>query len=104
MTGDPHALQEITTGSNETVVFGDGARGNVIGKETPNVIGIPKLNNVMLVDGLKADLISINQLCDEGLHVKFCKENCLVFNSNQEKLMEENKSQDNCYMLRVKEM
>jgi hypothetical protein len=33
--------------------------------------GLPKLDDVLLVKGLKANLISISQLCDQGLKVDF---------------------------------
>ncbi|KAA0035442.1 putative mitochondrial protein [Cucumis melo var. makuwa] len=52
-----------------SVTFG-GVKGNVIGKGN---IGLPntlKLNNVRLVEGLSANLISISQLCDEGYSIK----------------------------------
>lgn len=49
MTGDSNALIDIKTGSNEAVSFGDGVRGSVTGLGTLNVIGVPRLKNVMLV-------------------------------------------------------
>ncbi|KAG9453128.1 hypothetical protein H6P81_006032 [Aristolochia fimbriata] len=58
------------------VTFGDGAKGYVVGKGDLNDQGLPKLKNVLLVDGLKANLISISQLCDQNLYVKFTKDGC----------------------------
>ena len=43
--------------------FRDGSNTGVIGRGTVSILGIPKLDNVLLVDGLKANLISISQLC-----------------------------------------
>lgn len=60
MTEDPQVLQELLVGSSETVIFGDGDNGNVRGKGTLKVTRFPKLKNVMLVEGLKANLTSIN--------------------------------------------
>ena len=53
----------------------------------------------MLVEGLKANLISISQLCDEGMSVKFNKEKCIVIDQLQNKILEGRRSQDNCYMI-----
>lgn len=99
MTGDPLAFTEFSEGSNESVVFGDGARSNVLGKETLDVPGFPNLKDVMLVEGLKTNLISISQLCDEGMSVKFNKEKCMVIDQQQNKILEGRRSQDNCYMI-----
>ena len=46
------------------VTFGDGVTANVPGKGNLCVPGLLKLTNVWLVEGLKANLISISQLCD----------------------------------------
>ncbi|GAU45850.1 hypothetical protein TSUD_371460 [Trifolium subterraneum] len=43
---------------------------------------LPKLDNVLLVKGLIANLISISQICDQGLKVNFTKTECLVTDDN----------------------
>jgi hypothetical protein len=55
------------------VTFGDEAKGEIlgIGKLVNNEL--PNLENVLLVKGLTANLISISQLCDQGLKVNFTK-------------------------------
>lgn len=103
MIGNSKFLIDIKRGGSEVVTFGDGAQGNVIGKGTLNVPGIPNLKNVMLVDGLKKNLISISQLCDEGLLVKFIKEECCVSDCNHEIFMIGKRSSDNCYLLKNEE-
>ncbi|XP_073121806.1 uncharacterized protein [Henckelia pumila] len=55
------------------VTYGGGAKGRIVGKGTLNVEGFPKLHNVLHVEGLNANLISIStrsvdncyQLCEE---------------------------------------
>jgi len=81
------------------VTFGDGVKGRVLRKGVLDVDGFPRLKNVLLVEGLKANLISISQLCDQDLHVKFSKNKCLVFNKSERCVMEGSRSSDNCYML-----
>ena len=43
------------------VAFGDGAKGRILAKGN---IMKPQLNDVRYVEGLKANLISVSQLCD----------------------------------------
>ncbi|KAG9458411.1 hypothetical protein H6P81_002919 [Aristolochia fimbriata] len=64
MAGSTKFLTNLHKESGGQVTFVDGAKGFVIGKGDLNVKGLPKLKNVLLVDGMKANLISISQLCD----------------------------------------
>ena len=68
--------------------FGDGMKRRVLGKGTLNNDGLLRLNSVLHVKGLKANLISISQLCDQNLFVKFTKNNCKVFNTFEKCVME----------------
>ena len=63
-----------------------------------NVEGFPYLKDVLLVEGLKANLISIRQLCDDDLRVSFDKLSCEVLNRANTCVMEGIRSKDNCYM------
>ncbi|GAU28621.1 hypothetical protein TSUD_55650 [Trifolium subterraneum] len=67
MTSEKKYLNEINPYTTSFVTFGDGAKGEI--KGIGNLInkGLPKLNDVLLVKGLTANLISISQLCDQGL-------------------------------------
>ena len=64
MTGNKWLLSHVLPSNLDFVTFGDGVKGSVLGSGSLNVPGLPKLRDVLLVDGLKANLISINQLCD----------------------------------------
>lgn len=46
-----------------SVQFGGGSKSKVIGKGYVNIPGMLTPQNVLLVDGLKANLLSISQLC-----------------------------------------
>ena len=63
-----------------------------------NVSGLPVLDNILLVDGLKANLISISQLCDQDLTVTFTKNDCKVTREDNSVFMKGLRSPDNCYM------
>ena len=60
--------------SLDSITFGDGGKGTILGSCSLKVLGMPKLENVLLVDGLKVNLINISQLCDDNLLVQFTKE------------------------------
>ncbi|KAG9451567.1 hypothetical protein H6P81_011532 [Aristolochia fimbriata] len=83
------------------VTFGDGAKGAVIGRGRLKVVGLQKLENVILVNGLKANLLSISQLCDQNLHVRFTKEGCVVENESRQSVLKGTRTGDNCYKLNV---
>ena len=56
------------------VSFGDGEKRRVLEKGNLNANGLLRLKNVH-VEELKANLMSISQLCDQKLNVKFTKNN-----------------------------
>ena len=78
------------------MTFGDGVTANVLGKGNLCVPGLLKLTNVWLVEGLKANLISICQLFDDNLFVRFTKKNCFVVDDSEKSVMEGVRSSDNC--------
>lgn len=61
--GDKRLFSSIEKYNGGLVRFRDGSNTRVIGRGTVSISGIPRLDNVLLVDGLKANLISISQLC-----------------------------------------
>jgi hypothetical protein len=73
MTGIVGYLKDLKPYKAKSVVFGDGGKGEImgIGKLINNQL--PKQENVLLVGGLTKNLISISQLCDQGLEVNFTK-------------------------------
>ena len=42
------------------------------------------INNVWFVDGLRHNLLSISQFCDNGYDVLFNKNNCTVINTDDQ--------------------
>jgi len=80
------------------VTFGDGAKGKILGIDNLIKNGIPRLDNVLLVKGLTANLISISQLCDQGLIVNFNEPECQITDKEGEVLMKGTRSKDNFYL------
>jgi hypothetical protein len=80
MTGKEKDLKELKTHPGGNVIFGDGDKGRIkgIGKlSNPNPLC---LDNVLLVEGLTANLISISQLCEQGSNVHFNNSECTILN------------------------
>ena len=60
MTGNREFLTNLQSCNLESVTFGNGGTGTILGSGgSLKVLGMPKLENVMLVNGLKVNLISI---------------------------------------------
>jgi hypothetical protein len=49
------------------------------------------------MEGLKANFLSISQLCDDDLVVQFFKKECNIFDNNGKWLMGGERTSDNCY-------
>ena len=57
-------FDNVTKCDGDLVTFGDGSTSRVVGKGNIRSQGLPYLSDVLLVKVLKANLISISQLCD----------------------------------------
>ncbi|XP_075494766.1 uncharacterized protein LOC142532333 [Primulina tabacum] len=99
MTGSKELITDYVKVNSGCVTYGGGAKGRIVGKRTLNVEGLPELHNVLHVEGLNSNLISISQLCDDDLHVKFNKNSCEVFDNANICIMTCARSTDNCYQL-----
>ncbi|XP_050937810.1 uncharacterized protein LOC127148365 [Cucumis melo] len=79
------------------VTFRDGARGRIIAKGNIDKNNLPYLNDVRYVDELKANLISVSQLYDQGYSVNFSKASCVVVDKDNHMFMSSSRQADNCY-------
>ena len=80
MKGDASFFTSLEDYQDGRVTFGDGSKSSIIGRGTIELPGFPKLENVFYVKGLKANLLSISQLCDTDFAVKFDRDTCKVYN------------------------
>ena len=78
MTGDKELFNEIKSIDGGKVTFGNNAKGKVIGIGSIGINGTNFIKDVLLVDGLKHNLLSVSQLCDKGNKVIFTSNECLV--------------------------
>lgn len=98
MTGNQDILAEIYHMKGGRVTFGDGKKGKIQGAGHCENSEQPRLINVYLVEGLKAKLISISQLCDEGLTVIFTKVYWKALDDKGNVRIQGIISDNNCYM------
>ena len=96
MTGEKKYLNDYQSMPDEHVSFGDGGKGRMLEKWTLLTDGLSKLKNVLHVKGLKANLMSISQLCGQKLNVEFTKNSCKVLNRSRKVVLEGSRSFDNC--------
>lgn len=60
------------------VIYGDNNKGKIIGKGKVGAPLFTSIEDVLYVEGLKHNLLSISQLCDKGFKIKFTKGECLI--------------------------
>ncbi|XP_022891922.1 uncharacterized protein LOC111406778 [Olea europaea var. sylvestris] len=60
------------------VIFGDGGSAPILGKGTVQMHGLPVISNVLYVEDLKSNLLSISQICDTDFEVSFVQKRCTV--------------------------
>ena len=63
------------------------------------MLGLPDIANVLYVEGLRVNSLSISQICDQGFIVPFSEGKCLVLNELGEQLIGGIQTLDNCYGL-----
>jgi len=80
MSGKSDLFSEITERDGGTITLGDKGKCKIIGIGNIGKEASQTINNVYLVDGLKFNLLSVSQLCDNGNKVVFDKEKCIVEN------------------------
>ena len=79
MTGDKTKLSNLKNFNGGSVKFGNNVNAKIVGKG--HVIlngGKISCDNVLYVDGLKHDLLSVSQLCKDGHKVTFSEKGCII--------------------------
>ena len=104
MTGTLGNLAGYKDVPSRKVRFGDGGYALVKGKRYTSGQTLPHLTDVYHVEGLKANLISISQLCDDGLNVVFTQRECRALDKHGFVKMEGHRAANNCYMYNPEEV
>ena len=99
MTGDQSLFKVFESKKGGNVTFGDGSKSQIKGKGIISLPGLPYIANVLYVEGLKVNLLSISQICDQDFMVLFSKGKCLVMDDSRKKLISGLRTLNNCYGL-----
>ena len=99
MTRDRSLFKVFESKKGGNVTFGDGSKSQIKGKGTISLLGLPAITNVLYVEGLRVNLLSISQICDQDFMVLFLKRKCFVLNESVKKLISGVCTLDNCYEL-----
>ena len=67
------------THSNENIIFGDNSKGDVIGLGKVAITLEHSITNVLHVDSLSYNLLSVSQLCEMGYNCLFTDKGLEVF-------------------------
>ena len=79
MTGDKNKLLGYSALEKEkNVTFGNDTPVVIKGKGSVFLKEKLKANEVMYVDGLKHNLLSVSEMCDQGTEVNFSSKECVV--------------------------
>jgi hypothetical protein len=83
MTGDKDKFMYISKRKTGKVTFGNDEPGKIKGKGMVSLSnGKGKSQDVLLVDGLKHNLLSVIQMCDRGCEVVFTSKDCKIKSVN----------------------
>jgi hypothetical protein len=75
MTGEKSMLTTMQlTDNSQKIIFGDSGKGGVIGMGNISISSNQSLSNVLLVDSLSYNLLSVSQLCEMGYNCLFTDE------------------------------
>ena len=97
MTGDKSLFKSLKEKEHKYVTFGDGNHSQVLGKGMVEIPKLPLLTDVLYIKGLKANLLSITQICDEEFLVQFSKKGCVILNEDGGQVLKGLRTTDNCY-------
>ena len=78
MTGDKEKFSNLIFKDGGKVIFGGKEKGKIIRQEKVSEDPSCFVDDVLLVEGLNYNLLTISQLCDKGLRVIFEFNKCKI--------------------------
>src|ERR1044072_3434847 len=104
MTGERHMFQRLELNAGGVVGFGGNQKGKIIGSGTIGYGKSSSIKNVLLVEGLMHNLLSISQLADNGYDVTFNQKSCQVVSQKDGSIIFNGKRKNNIYKISVSEL
>jgi len=79
------------------VTYEDGSITTIEGKWSIDIPYVLTFHNVLFINGLKANLLSISQFHDENHNVLFSKDECNIYSLADKWIIKRIRTLDNCY-------
>jgi len=103
MTSNQHLFASLSRTQGGEVTFGDDGLGKIVSIDNISRLSSSILKNILLVDGLETNLISVSQLCDKDLDVTFKRSKCSIVN-NVGVLVFETSRERNVYTIDINDL
>ena len=103
MTGDLTKFTSIKLKAEGHATYGDNNRGRILGRGNVGIGSSTTIENVLYVEGLRHNLLSISQLCDKGYKVNFKSNGCTISHDSSCKVLFTSKRVNNIYLLDILE-
>ena len=104
MTGDRKWLNNIKKMDGGMVTFGDSNTGRIKGIGEISIDNDVLVKNILFVEGLHHNLISISQLCDNQVIVEFHKIGCNILDEETRELFFVGHRVKNIYIVDLEEV
>ena len=82
MTRDRSLFKVFESKKGGNVTFGHGSKSQIKGKGIICLPGLPDIANVLYIEDLRVNLLSLSQICDQDFMVLFSKAKCLFMNES----------------------
>ena len=99
MIGDKEKFSNLEVKDDGKVIFGGKEKGKIIGQGKVNEDPSYSVDDVLLVEGLNYNLLSISQLCDKGLRVIFEFNKCKVVDIQKNEVKLEGQRINDVYVI-----
>jgi hypothetical protein len=105
MTGDRSKFLTLSDSKSGNVTFGNDAPGKIKGKGIVSLCnGKIKAQEVLFVEYLKHNLLSVSQVCDRGCEVVFMSKDCRIKTMDSGQLVAKGiRTKNNAYVLKEEE-
>jgi hypothetical protein len=101
MTGERSMFSSYspTTDSSENIIFGDNSKGDVIGLGKVAITLEHSISDVLHVDSLSYNLLSVSQLCEKGFNCLFTDKGVEVFSREDSSIVFTGRLKNKLYLV-----
>src|SRR4051812_12223728 len=97
-------FQDMVLKSGGEVKFGGDQKGKIIGSGSISIGNSPSISNVLLVEGLTHNLLSISQLSDNGYDIIFNQKYCKAVSQKDGSILITGKRKNNIYKIDLSDL